>query len=307
MKDRANKNRRVVITGLGVVSSLGIGWQKFWKNLIAGNSGISKVETFDTSKYDRHYAGEVKDFDASKFIDKRFANKIGRSSQMAIAASLLALKDAGLNEKKLKKKTTAASVGTTMGESQVIEGIVKEYVKKNIVSAKRMAALMYPSDSILSNMCNYLKVSNEGLLFANACAASNYSIGYAYDLIKNGTYEKVLAGGVDSLSRIAFTGFGRLFAMAPKKCQPFDSDRKGMMLGEGAAIVLLESLESAEKRGANIYAEVSAYGLSCDAHHMTNPTIKGISNAMEKAIVNAGISKEDVDYISTHGTGTKEY
>jgi len=137
-----------------------------------------------------------------------------------------------------------------------------------------------------------------------ACAAGNYSIGYAFDIIRTGRKDVVLAGGADPLSRLAFTGFSRLFAMAPEKCQPFDKERKGMMLGEGGAMLLIESLEHAEKRGAKIYSEILGYGLSCDAHNMTIQHENGISKVIERALKNSGLSRDDVDYISAHGTGT---
>ncbi|MCK5580218.1 MAG: beta-ketoacyl-[acyl-carrier-protein] synthase family protein [Candidatus Omnitrophica bacterium] len=299
-------SRRVVITGLGVISSIGIGWQTFWENLLAGKAGIRKISLFDTSAYDRHYAGEVSGFEPEKFIRKNKLKFLPRASKFAIAASKLAVKDAGLTLAELKNLKMGVCVGTTMGEIQVAEQFVKHSIKKtqSITYAKRI--LYYPYNVIPINVAHELKLAGHNLLFGNACAAGNYSIGYALDLISSGRADYILAGGSDALSRVAFTGFGRMFAMAERRCQPFDKDRQGMMLGEGSGMLVLESLESAQKRKAKVYAEVLGYGLSCNAQHMTIPSTNGASNAIEKAIKNAGIQKSKVDYISAHGTATKE-
>ncbi|MDP8265873.1 MAG: beta-ketoacyl-[acyl-carrier-protein] synthase family protein [Candidatus Aceula meridiana] len=299
-------SKRVVVTGLGVVSSIGIGWQDFWKNLLAGKSGISKIESFDTSKYDRHYGGEVRNFDPCQFIDRRKVNQMGRASQMAIAAAKLAIKDAGLTVKSLPKERTGVCLGTTMGEPQILEEAIINSMPQGRLKADSISALTYPSNSITLNVSHELKICKDSLLFGNACSAGNYATGYSYDLIRKGEARMMLAGGVDAFSMIAFTGFHRLLAMAPEKCQPFDKNRKGMMLGEGAGMLILESLESAQKRKANIYAEILGYGLSCDANSMTASASEQILKATRKALKNSAISPDQVDYISAHGTGTKE-
>jgi len=298
---------KVVITGLGVVSSIGIGVEEFWKNLIAGKSGISKVETFDTSNYDRHYGGEVKNFDPFKFMTEKRAKSIGRSSQMAIAASMLAIKDAGLRKKEFEKLKAGVCMGTTMGEPQIMESQDEISAKKGEkVKYDFFSSFAYPANAISNNIAYYFGCKGKNLMFSNACASGNYGIGLAFDQIVKGNSEIMFAGGSDALSKIAFTGFSRLFNMSPDICSPFDVDRKGMMLSEGAGVLLLESLEHAKKRNANIYAEICGYGLSCDATHMTNPDENGIAKAMEKAIKNAHVKKEDIGYICAHGTGTKE-
>jgi len=297
---------RVVVTGLGIISSLGLGIKDFWKNLLAGKSGISPIETFDHSKYDRHLAGEIKNFDVSKFLRPRLASWMGRASHYALAASLLAFEDARLSKKEAKKIKMGVALGTTMGEPQALERFDEDFFLNGKSHKGSRTAFVYPASSIASNVAMLFKSSSRNFLFANACAASNYAIGYSYDLIKRGEVDYMLAGGSDALSRIAFTGFNRLFAMAPEKCQPFDKNRKGMMLGEGAAVLLLESLSSAQKRKANIYAEVMGYGLSCDACHMTAPSVQGILLAMKRAVEQSKIDLNDVGYVSAHGTGTKE-
>ena len=239
-------------------------------------------------------------------MSKGRAATIGRSSQLAIAASKLALKDTRLDRKKIANFKIGICLGTTMGEGRIIENIVEGYVHKGKVSAKNILTLSYPANSIIFNLAGELKIHGRNVLFVNACAAGNYAVGYASDLIRSGRADYMLAGGVDSLSRIAFTGFGRLFAMAPEKCQPFDKNRQGMIVGEGGAIVVLESLENAKKRKAPIYAEVLGYGMSCDAYNMTEPSVKGIVKALQKSLENSRVDTNQIDYISAHGTGTIE-
>jgi len=301
-----NNDRRVVVTGLGVVSSIGIGWQDFWKNLLAGKSGISKITSFDTSQYDRHYGGEVKNFNPYQFIDKRKADRMGRASQMAIAAAKLALEDAGLNKGALIGQNVGVCVGTTMGEPIILEILNRSYIQTKHKEVPKEFIPFYPASILGINLANFFKVKSNNLVFATACSAGNYSIGYSFDLIKSGKATMMLAGGVDALTEIVFTGFCRLLAMAPEKCQPFDKNRKGMILGEGADILVVESLESAKKRKAFIYAEILGYGLSCDAQHMTTASSDQVSKAINKALKSAKISCNQIDYISAHGTGTVE-
>ncbi|MCX5680926.1 MAG: beta-ketoacyl-[acyl-carrier-protein] synthase family protein [Candidatus Omnitrophica bacterium] len=301
-----NLDRRVVVTGLGVVSSLGIGWQEFWKNLLAGKSGISKIESFDTSEYDRHYGGEVKNFDPSKFISKHKIFQIGRASQMAVAASKLAIEDAGLTLSNVTCDRFGVFIGTTTGEIALLEKYYEE--ERNRSSGRHPIAdfLVFPSNSLSINIAKDLNLKSDNVVFANACAAGNYAMGRAFDLIKSGQIDYALAGGVDGLSQVVFTGFTRLLAIATEKCQPFDKNRKGMIPGEGAGILVLESFESAQKRKARIYAEILGCGLSCDAFHMTSPSADGITKALNKALEISCVPAKDVDYISAHGTGTVE-
>lgn len=305
MKFHNNGNRRVVVTGLGVISSIGLGWEEFWKNLLAGKSGISKISSFDTTNYDRHYAGEVKNFDPYKFIDRRKAKKIGRTSQMTLAATKLALKDANLKLEGIDKRRIAVCVGTTVGELRHLERyydykkIQEDPFHKEMIGA-------FPSNSLSSFVSTELGLKGCNIVIATACAAGNYAISYAYDLLMTGRADYVLAGGADSLSRVVFTGFARLYSIASEKCQPFDRSRQGMIPGEGAGIILLETLENAKKRDARIYAEVLGYGLSNDAKYMTIPTASGVVKAMNKSIKCSNIKVEEVNYICAHGTGTKE-
>lgn len=296
-------NKRVVVTGIGVVSSIGVGLDAFWKELLAGRSGISDVQRFDTSSFPVHRAGEIKGFVPADFMPDRVAKGMGRGSQLAIAATKLALEDSGM---KAGDVSDAGSIvlGTTMGEIPSLELIDKYWVKAGEGDVYAENISKYPVNNLSGNVATYFRLTGRNYVLPNACAAGNCSLGFGYDLIRTGRETMVLAGGVDPLSRLAFTGFNRLFAMAPEKCQPFDKNRKGMMLGEGAGILALEDLGRARARGAKIYAEILGYGLSCDAFNMTIPNEGGVYKVMEKAIRNSGIAKDAVDYISAHGTGT---
>lgn len=294
---------RVVITGIGMVTSIGTGKDEFWKNLISGKSGISEVERFDTSEFTLKRAGEIKNFTPETYISKKELKNIGRASQLAIVAAGFAIEDAKINIKKNSEKI-GLFIGTTMGEIPSLEIIDRFWTKEGEDEVYKSNVSKYPVSNISYNVSHFFKLMGNSYVIPTACAAGNYSIGYAYDFIRKGKGNIMLAGGVDPLSRIAFTGFQRLFAMAPEKCQPFDKNRKGMMMGEGAAMLVIESLECATSRGAEIYAEILGYGLSCDAFNMTIPSVKGIKKAIEKALKNSGIKKEEIDYISAHGTGT---
>lgn len=302
--DNLISDRRVVITGLGVISSIGIGKDAFWEALIAGKSRISEITSFDTSKYDHHYGGEVKNFSPEDFIDEKKVKSIGRASQFAIAATKLALQDAGLDLLDIDPTRIGISIGTTMGESQIIEEIDKIWVENGEDDIMPSLIPQYPGNVISPNVALEFGFKGPNLVIPTACAAGNYAIGYACDLLRFGRADIMIAGGSDSFSRIAFTGFNRLFAMAPEKCQPFDKNRKGMMLGEGAGMVTLELLEDALKRGALIYAEILGYGINCDAHHMTIPDVNGIVSMLRSALKNANITLGDVGYVNAHGTGT---
>ncbi|MBI4706906.1 MAG: beta-ketoacyl-[acyl-carrier-protein] synthase family protein [Candidatus Omnitrophica bacterium] len=300
------KKRRIVVTGLGIISSIGIGKDAFWKNAIAGKSGISEITTFDTSGYLVHKGGQIKDFSTEEFIDKRKLKYVGRASQLAVAAAKLALEDAKLSRSYLSRHNAGVNMGTTMGETQWIEEIDTVWATSGSEKVRIEPIYEYPPYALTSNVAMEFKLTGPNFIFTTACAAGNYAIGYAYDLLQAGKADLMLAGGSDALSRIAFTGFSRLAAVAPEKCQPFDKNRKGMMVGEGAAVLVLETLENALKRKASIYAEILGYGLSCDDYSMMITIEEGMRFAMGEAIKESGIDKNEVDYISAHGTGTPQ-
>lgn len=296
--------RRVVVTGLGIVSSIGIGKDEFWEAVTRGMSGISEVTSFDTRDLRCHYAGEIKNFNPEAFIPKRKARFLGRTSQLAVSAASLALNDSELPLKKLNKQKIGIFIGTTMG-GKPLEETVDIWVKNGWENLCTLKVLQSSANNIPANVAIHFKLAGPNYLIPTACAAGNYAIGYGFDFIKRGDLDYAIVGGADAFSKVAFAGFHRVYAMAPEKCQPFDKNRKGMLVGEGAAVLILESLESAESRNANIYAEIPGYGISCDAFHMTASKAEGIEKAILKALRYSRINENDVDYINAHGTGTQ--
>jgi 3-oxoacyl-[acyl-carrier-protein] synthase II len=295
-------NRRVVITGLGVISSIGNGWKNFWNSLLKGQSGISPVSSFDTSDHFTHYGGEIKDFDAFKFIPEHKISLYSRATQLALAAVKFAIEDAKLTYDIISNIKTGTCIGTTSGSVQTIEKINDRLIKNDTAESELFFQL--PTHTTSAMIARELNLNGSNFIFSTACAAGNYAIGYGFDLIRMNRADIVFAGASDPFSRISFTGFNQFKAVAPERCQPFDKNRKGMMVAEGSSILVLESLESAIGRDAPIYAEVLGYGLSCDAQHMTQPSVEGLVRCMLRAMSESGIQREDVDYISAHGTGT---
>lgn len=298
--------KRVVITGVGVVSPVGCGKDVFWDAITAGKSGVDEVKGFDTSAFKVHRGCEVDNFNFNDFVPNGSGREMGKASEFAVAATKLALDDSGLDLSNIDPERTGVSVGTTAGEIQVLEKINDHRFEKGDAAVESELFLRHPCNSIPSNISIEFGFKGPSTIIPTACAAGNYAIGYACDLISMGKVDYMLAGGADPFSRVAFVGFSRLGAVAPEICQPFEKNRKGMLIGEGAGIVLIESLDSALKRNATIYAEIIGYGLSCDGYHITIPHPEGLGviAAMKKALKNAKIKPEDVQYVSAHGTGT---
>ncbi|MEU1947873.1 beta-ketoacyl-[acyl-carrier-protein] synthase family protein [Streptomyces sp. NPDC020125] len=297
-------NRRVVITGLGPVSSIGTGVTAFGQALRAGTSGISAISSFDSSGFPHYMAGEVPDFDPKALLRTLATSEWGRTSLFAAAAARLAVEDAGIDEKVLAGAAAGSSIGTTSGESQVIEALTAEWVHSGLDQITPAYAAQVPASRLAAAVNQELGLTGEAVTLSTACSASNYALGYAYDQIVTGDADYMIAGGADSVCRWAHAGFYRLGALTEKVCSPFDKDRSGILTGEGGAALFLESLESATERGAHIYAEVLGYGLNCDANHMVAPDPVSIAECMRRAHHNAGIAPADVDYICAHGTGT---
>lgn len=297
---------RVVVTGLGAVSAIGIGREVFWDNLLLGKSGLSPITSFETQGLRNRVAAEIRGFSPREYVRSESLQNCGKASQYATVAAKIALQDSGISVDEDKKSALEADiiVGTTMGECQSIESADLEWVQHGEDGVPVNLVSQYPSNNIAMNVSRELNIAGHSMVIPTACAAGNYAIGYGYDLIKTGRSLRVLAGGADAFSRIAYTGFSRMLAMAEIRCSPFDKNRRGMILGEGSGFLVLESLTSAELRNAHIYAEVIGYGLSCDAAHMTIPDRDGIVKAITKAIRESGISLNGVDYICAHGTGT---
>ncbi|MGR3309555.1 MAG: beta-ketoacyl-[acyl-carrier-protein] synthase family protein [Candidatus Brocadiales bacterium] len=298
--------RRVVVTGVGVITPIGCEIDTYWDAVIAGKSGVDEVKSFDTSTHKVHKGCEVKDFDFGKYRKNARTRKIGKASEFAIAATHLALNDAELCLSDLDLERVGVSIGTTGGEIQILERVNLIRYKEGDRNINSELLLQHPCNTIPTNIAIEFGFKGPNTIIPTACAAGNYAIGYAYDLIKLGRTDYMIAGGSDPFSKVAFTGFERLAAIAPNICQPFDKNRKGMLIGEGAGILLLESLESAMRRNATIYAEIIGYGLSCDSYHITIPQPEGdgVVSSLKKSLKNANIKPEDVQYISAHGTGT---
>ena len=299
------RDTRVVITGCGVLSSIGDNLEDFWDSLCNGNIGYTDIESIDTTKYTTSIGGFIKDYDAQKYIpeyDKK-EKFLGKTSQYAISAAYMALEDSGLQHEKLKDVNAGCAIGTTDGEPQSIE-------KMNLTLAglknklDEQAVKLISPHRIAQAVAREFGLNKFACTFGSACTAGNHAIIYAYEKIKANEAEVMFAGGADSFSRKTFTGFNRLGATAKSKCSPFDVERDGMVVSEGAGVVVLESLEHALKRNARIYAEVVGCGISCDAHHMTMPNENGVALAMENALDDAGIKASEVGFISAHGTGT---
>lgn len=298
-------NRRVVITGIGVVSSVGTGAAEFHRALLEGRNGISRITLFSTEGFPSEYGGEIKDFDARRLLRHVPAASLGRTGQLAAAAARLAIDDAKVQDQWLRERRFGVCVGTSDGESRVIESLNDEWVKTGGERLSPHLVRQSPPHTIVEAVHRELGTTGPALLITTACAAGSFAVGYGFDRIRSGQTDAMLCGGADALSRKTFAGFTRLGTMAPKVCQPFDKNRQGLVVGEGSAMVLLESLDSALERGADIYAEILGYGLNCDAFHMTASNPDSIAAVMRMALQRAGIAASDVDYISAHGTGTR--
>jgi 3-oxoacyl-[acyl-carrier-protein] synthase II len=295
---------RVVVTGLGVVSSIAMGAASFAEALRAGRSGARPVGSFDTSGYDHAIACEVPDFVPD--LARHAAHDVGRASQFAVAAARMAVADARLDEAALAARTGLVAIGTTDGESRDLDGLVGQAVADGPAAMDPRVARRVAAARLSTSTARDLGLTDvEAATLPTACAAGNYSIGYGLDALRAGDVDFALCGGADALSRKSFTGFYRLGAMAPQRCQPFDAARRGMLGGEGAAVLLLERLESARARGARVYAEILGYGLTCDADHAVAPNRESFARCMSLALADAGIGPCDVDVIFAHGTATQ--
>ncbi len=307
---------RVVITGMGVITSLGKDLPTFWSNLMAGKSGVSLIDSFDVSEYPTKIAAEVKDFQVEQYIDAREARRMDRFVQFAIAAAKEALSDANLDVER-DIKPNAERVGVYVGSG--IGGLGTWEDQHNILlekGPKRVSPFFIPM--MIANMGSGQISMTFGAKGPNstvvtACATGTNSIGDAYKLIQRGDADVMICGGAEATIRpTGMAGFCALRAMStrndePEKAsRPFDKDRDGFVMGEGSGVLILESLENAQKRGARIYAEVVGYGMSGDAHHMTEPAPEGegAARCMERAIKDAGIEPTAIDYINAHGTST---
>jgi len=292
---------------MGVVSSLGLGRQAFWDGIVSGRSGFSTVDSFDTGAMDRSVAGEVKGFRARDFLTSAEARRTGRCSAFSIAAARMAVEDARLSSEQLAGTRTSVIVGTTMGEADVISELEDTWIRKGADAIDITKLAMYGTTLLPIHLARAFGARGMVQTLPAACAAGNYAIAYATDLIHSGRADVVITGASELLQKHQFAGFVRLGAVAPERCQPFDKNRKGIIIGEGCAILILESEAHAVRRGATPLAEVGSCGLACDAHHITRPHPEGAGSlaAMRDAIARSGISADDIDFVNAHGTGTQ--
>lgn len=305
--------RRVVITGMGVVSPIGIGKEAFWDSLKNGRSGVGRLTHFDASDYSCQIDAEIKGFDAEKYIEKKAIRRMDRFTQFAYAAADMAVRDAGLDQAKLDPDRVGVIVGSGIGGLSTIE---EEYATLRERGARRVSPFLIPK--LITNMAPgeiAIRWGFTGVNYAvtSACATSNHAIGDALRALRYGDADVIVAGGTEAaITPLGFAGFCSARTLstrndAPEKAsRPFDKDRDGFVMGEGAGIVVLETLEHAQARGANIVAELSGYGATDDAYHITAPNPEGISaaKAMQRALQDADVTPDQVQYVNAHGTST---
>ncbi|MBZ4653839.1 MAG: 3-oxoacyl-[acyl-carrier-protein] synthase [Peptococcaceae bacterium] len=305
--------RRVVITGLAAISPLGTGVEKFWQGLLEGKSGIDLVTRFDVTEFPTKIAGEVKDFDPGLYMDKKEAKRMDRFTQFAVAGAKVALEDAKMDLEGLDKEKVGVILGSGIGGMETLEEQARILREKGPGRVSPFFVPMMIGNMAAGQVAIALGVTGPNITVVTACASATNAIGDAFKLIQRGGAEVVITGGTEaSITPLAFAGFCSMKAMSthndePQKAsRPFDANRDGFVMGEGSGILILESLEHAQKRGARIYAEVLGYGTTADAHHITAPAPggAGAAKAMAEAIRDAGIKPEDIDYINAHGTST---
>ncbi len=297
---------RVVVTGLGMVTPVGVGRAAAWEALLAGRCGVGPVRSFDASRHSACRGAEIHEFEPRPFFRRLEPDSVGRASQLAVAAARLALADAGMEAEELDPLRSGVALGTTSGEPREVERLDDRLLADEQGPAGGDFLARYPCHVLPEVVAAELGLAGLNVMIPAACAAGNYAIAFAFDALRRGRADLMLAGGADCFSRITYTGFARLGAIAPERCQPFDRNRQGMIPGEGAAVLVLEPLAAARRRGARVWAEVAGYGLSCDAHHMTaaHPEGDGAARAMTAALHSSRLEADRVSYVSAHGTGT---
>ncbi|MBU2701213.1 3-oxoacyl-[acyl-carrier-protein] synthase II [Sporomusaceae bacterium BoRhaA] len=305
--------KRVVVTGLGVISPVGIGKDAFWQSLIAGKSGITRITRFDPTDFATQIAGEVKDFDATHYIEKKEAKRMDRCTQFAIAATKMALEDSKLDLDKEDRERIGTIIGTGIGGIETLHDQYKTLFDRG---PNRISPFFVPM--MIANMPSGQTSITFGLqgpceCVVTACATGTNSIGDAYRIIERGDADVMVAGGSEAaVSPAAVAGFCSMKALSTRNdepetaSRPFTLGRDGFVMGEGSGVVILESLEHAQARNAHIYAEIAGYGSNADAFHITSPAPEGAQakKCMELAIRDAGLDVTAVDYINAHGTST---
>ncbi|MGN0327557.1 MAG: beta-ketoacyl-ACP synthase II [Lachnospira sp.] len=304
--------RRVVVTGLGAITPIGNSVPEFWQSIKNNKVGIDEISGFDTTEYKAHLAAEVKGFNAADVMDFKSAKRMEKFSQYAVAASIEALKDSGLELEKEDPYMVGVSVGSGIGSLSVMESNHQKLLEKGPSRINPLLVPLMITNMAAGNVSIYLGLKGKSINVVTACATGTNSIGEAYRSIQHGEADVMFAGGTESaVTPIGIGGFAALTALSsstdPMRASiPFDKDRNGFVMGEGSGVVILEELEHALKRGAHIYAEVTGYGCTSDAYHITSPLDDGsaAARAMTLAIKESGAKPSDVDYINAHGTST---
>ena len=306
------KNRRVVITGMGAITPIGNTVEEFWNGIKEGKTGFGPITYFDTADYRCKLAAEVKDFDPAQYMDKKSARRMEQFCQFAVAAAGQAIADAGLIMEQEDPYMVGCSVGSGIGSLQAME---REYDRLKEKGPGRVGPMLVPlmiSNMAAGNVSIAYGLKGKSLNVVTACATGTHSIGEAYRTIQYGDADVMVAGGTESsITPIGIAGFSALTALSfsedPQRASiPFDKDRNGFVMGEGSAVVVLEELEHAKRRGAKIYAELIGYGCSSDAYHITSPAEdgSGAATAMLNALKDGGVAPEELTYINAHGTST---
>ena len=306
------KNRRVVITGMGAITPIGNSVEEFWNGIKEGKTGFGPITYFDTADYRCKLAAEVKDFDPAQYMDKKSARRMEQFCQFAVAAAGQAITDAGLTMEQEDPYMVGCSVGSGIGSLQAME---REYDRLKEKGPGRVGPMLVPlmiSNMAAGNVSIAYGLKGKSLNVVTACATGTHSIGEAYRTIQYGDADVMVAGGTESsITPIGIAGFSALTALSfsedPQRASiPFDKDRNGFVMGEGSAVVVLEELEHAKRRGAKIYAELIGYGCSSDAYHITSPAEdgSGAATAMLNALKDGGVAPEKLSYINAHGTST---
>ena len=306
------KNRRVVITGMGAITPIGNSVEEFWNGIKEGKTGFGPITYFDTADYRCKLAAEVKDFDPAQYMDKKSARRMEQFCQFAVAAAGQAITDAGLTMEQEDPYMVGCSVGSGIGSLQAME---REYDRLKEKGPGRVGPMLVPlmiSNMAAGNVSIAYGLKGKSLNVVTACATGTHSIGEAYRTIQYGDADVMVAGGTESsITPIGIAGFSALTALSfsedPQRASiPFDKDRNGFVMGEGSAVVVLEELEHAKRRGAKIYAELTGYGCSSDAYHITSPAEdgSGAATAMLNALKDGGVEPEELTYINAHGTST---
>lgn len=306
------KNRRVVVTGMGAITPIGNSVEEFWNGIKEGKTGFGSITYFDTADYRCKLAAEVKNFDPAQYMDKKSARRMEQFCQFAVAAAGQAIADAGLIMEQEDPYMVGCSVGSGIGSLQAME---REYDRLKEKGPGRVGPMLVPlmiSNMAAGNVSIAYGLKGKSLNVVTACATGTHSIGEAYRTIQYGDADVMVAGGTESsITPIGIAGFSALTALSfsedPQRASiPFDKDRNGFVMGEGSAVVVLEELEHAKRRGAKIYAELIGYGCSSDAYHITSPAEdgSGAATAMLNALKDGGVAPEELTYINAHGTST---